>query len=103
LIPKPLTNSLSTPREEEALLYLGVGAAVAFVLIAGVLVSILILVSKKNNVKEKEHLICNWTQNFHFLLSTFLQMIYPENFRQGIEREQVQGSYIDAYMQIRNI
>ena len=45
-IPKPLTNSLSTPREEEALLYLGVGAAIAFVLSDGVLVYILILVSK---------------------------------------------------------
>ena len=56
-IPKPLTNSLSTPKEEEALIYLGVGATVAFVLSAGVLVSILILVSKKDRIKDKEPLI----------------------------------------------
>ena len=37
-VPKPVTNRLSTPREEEALIYLGIGATVAFVLSAGTLV-----------------------------------------------------------------
>eukprot|EP00092_Neocalanus_flemingeri_P011724 GFUD01012641.1.p1 GENE.GFUD01012641.1~~GFUD01012641.1.p1 ORF type:complete len:470 (-),score=74.08 GFUD01012641.1:33-1442(-) len=85
LIPKPLTNSLSTPREEEALLYLGVGAAIAFVLSAGVLVSILILVSKKDRVKDKEPLIGQSTSFSRYQDPP--QMIYSENFSQGIERE----------------
>ena len=37
-VPKPVTNRLSTPREEEALIYLGIGATVAFLLSAGTLV-----------------------------------------------------------------
>merc|ERR1719225_2295107 len=85
LIPKPLTNSLSTAREEEALLYLAVGAAIAFVLSAGVLVSILILVRKKDRIKDKEPLI---RQNR--VLSRYEdppQMIYSETFSAGIERE----------------
>jgi len=85
LIPKPLTNSLSTPREEEALLYLGVGAAIAFVLSAGVLVTILILVTKKDRVKDKEPLIGQSTSFSRYQDPP--QMIYSENFSQGIERE----------------
>ena len=84
-IPKPLTNSLATPKEEEALLYLGVGAAIAFVLSAGVLVSILILVSKKDRVKDKEPLIAQSTSFSRYQDPP--QMIYSENFSQGIERE----------------
>ena len=37
-VPRPVTNSLSPPREEEAILYLGVGAAVAFIASAALLV-----------------------------------------------------------------
>merc|ERR1719297_650586 len=57
LIPKPFTNSLSTAREEEALIYLAIGVAIAFVLSAGVLVSILILIKKKDRTKDQEPLI----------------------------------------------
>jgi len=85
LIPKPLTNSLSTPREEEALLYLGVGAAIAFVLSAGVLVTILILVTKKDRVKDKEPLIGQSTSFSRYQDPP--QMIYSENFSEGIETE----------------
>merc|ERR1719500_302170 len=85
LIPKPLTNSLSTAREEEALLYLGIGAAVAFVLSAGVLVSILILVTKKDRLRDKEPLIGQSTSFSRYQDPP--QMIYSENFTQGIERE----------------
>jgi len=83
LIPKPLTNSLSTPREEEALLYLGIGAVIAFVLSAGVLVSILILVTKKDRVRDKEPLI---GQRFSRYQDP-PQIIYSENFSQGINSE----------------
>jgi len=86
LIPKPLTNSLSTPREEEALLYLGIGAAVAFVLSAGVLVSILILVTKKDRVRDKEPLIRIPSTSFTRYQDP-PQIIYSENFSHGIERE----------------
>ena len=85
LIPKPFTNSLSTAREEEALIYLAVGAAIAFVLSAGVLVSILILVKNKDRIKDREPLI---RQNR--VLSRYEdppQMIYSETFSAGIERE----------------
>ena len=85
LIPKPLTNSLSTAREEEALLYLAVGAAIAFVLSAGVLVSILILVKKKDRIKDKEPLI-RQSRSFSRYQDP-PQMIYSETFSQGIERE----------------
>lgn len=85
LIPKPLTNSLSSAREEEALLYLAVGAAIAFVLSAGVLVSILILVKKKDRIKDKEPLI-RQSRSFSRYQDP-PQMIYSETFSQGIERE----------------
>jgi len=85
LIPKPLTNSLSTPREEEALIYLGIGAAIAFVLSAGVLVSILILVSKKDKVRDKEPLIGQSTSFSRYQDPP--QIIYSENFSQGITSE----------------
>jgi len=86
LIPKPFTNSLSTAREEEALIYLAIGAAIAFVLSAGVLVSILILVKKKDRIKDKEPLIRSQSRT----LSRYQdppQMIYSETFSQGLDRE----------------
>ena len=86
LIPKPFTNSLSTAREEEALIYLAIGAAIAFVLSAGVLVSILILVKKKDRIKDKEPLIRSQSRS----LSRYQdppQMIYSETFSQGLDRE----------------
>merc|ERR1712106_952370 len=85
LIPKPLMNSLSTPTEEEALLYLGLGAAIAFVLSAVVLITILILVTKKDRVKDKEPLIGQSTSFSRYQDPP--QMIYSENFREGIETE----------------
>ena len=86
LIPKPFTNSLSTAREEEALIYLAIGAAIAFVLSAGVLVSILILVKKKDRIKDKEPLIRSQSRS----LTRYQdppQMIYSETFSQGLDRE----------------
>ena len=85
LIPKPFTNSLSTAREEEALLYLAVGAAIAFVLSAGVLVSILILVKKKDRIRDREPLI-RQSRSFSRYQDP-PQMIYSETFSQGIDRE----------------
>lgn len=88
LIPKPFTNSLSTAREEEALIYLGIGAAIAFVLSAGVLVSILILIKKKDRTKDQEPLIRS--QSSVKNLSRYQdppQMIYSETFSQDIDRE----------------
>jgi len=85
LIPKPFTNSLSTAREEEALLYLAVGAAIAFVLSAGVLVSILILVKKKDRIRDREPLI-RQSKSFSRYQDP-PQMIYSETFSQGIQRE----------------
>ena len=89
LIPKPFTNSLSTAREEEALIYLAIGVAIAFVLSAGVLVSILILVKKKDRIKDKEPLIRSQSRT----LSRYQdppQMIYSETFSQGLDREKEQ-------------
>lgn len=86
LIPKPFTNSLSTAREEEALIYLAIGAAIAFVLSAGVLVSILILVKKKDRIKDKEPLIRAQSRSFTRYQDP-PQMIYSETFSQGLERE----------------
>jgi len=87
LIPKPFTNSLSTAREEEALIYLAIGAAIAFVLSAGVLVSILILVKKKDRIKDKEPLIRSQSRSLSSRYQDPPQMIYSETFSQGLERE----------------
>ena len=87
LIPKPFTNSLSTAREEEALIYLAIGAAIAFVLSAGVMVSILILVKKKDRIKDKEPLIRSQSRSLSSRYQDPPQMIYSETFSQGLDRE----------------
>ena len=86
LVAKPVANSLASAREEEALLYLAVGAAIAFVLSAGVLTSILLLVRQKERVRDREPLL----RPAGLPGSRYQdppQMIYSENFSQGIERE----------------
>lgn len=57
LVAKPVTNSLSTAREEEAIYYLGLGGSIAFLFSAGLLVCILLLVNRSHRVRDKEPLI----------------------------------------------
>jgi len=85
LVPKPVTNRLSTPREEEALIYLGIGATVAFVLSAGTLVCVLLVLGARRASRDKEPLLSSSFSGSRYQDPP--QTIYSENFSQELARE----------------
>jgi len=87
LVPKPVTNRLSTPREEEALIYLGIGATVAFLLSAGTLVCVLLVLGARRAGRDKEPLLSTTSSFSGSRYQDPPQTIYSENFSQELARE----------------
>ena len=56
-VARPVVDSLSPPREEETLLYLGVGAGLALLVSGVLLLSVLLLVAGKGRGRDNEPLI----------------------------------------------
>jgi len=88
LVAKPVTNSLSTAREEEAIFYLGISGTIAFLLSAALMVCVLLLVNKRSRVRDKEPLIVpSSSASGSVLCQDAPHTIYSEHFSQDLARE----------------
>jgi len=88
LVARPVTNSLSTAREEEAIFYLGISGTIAFLLSAALMVCVLLLVNKRSRVRDKEPLIVpSSSASGSVLCQDAPHTIYSEHFSQDLARE----------------